>query len=481
MKNSTGASARCSANARAPALKSELLRLLAEKKRRFDTNWLPRYRPYPRQADFHRAGADHRERLFMAGNQLGKTYSGGAEAAIHATGKYPDWWQGRRFTRPTVAWAAGVTGLATRDTVQRMLVGRAEAVGTGTIPGADIVGLVAARSTPGLIDSIRIRHVSGGTSTIGLKSYEQGREKWQGETLDWLWFDEEPPEDIYTEGLTRTNATGGIAWMTFTPLLGMSEVVRRFLSEASRDRSVTTMTIDDAGHYSPEMRARIVAAYPAHEREARAKGIPILGSGRIFPVEEAMIAVDQIRPEPFWPALGAMDFGWDHPFAAVMGYHDRDADVVYLTRAFRAREQTPLLHAGALRAWGDWLPWAWPHDGLQHDKGSGEQLAEQYRRQGLAMLPEHARFEDGSNGVEAGLMLLLDRMRTGRLKVSRHLNDWWEEFRLYHRKDGKVVKERDDLMSATRYLIMTLRHATLNPAALDLMRPEPQPYDPLSY
>ncbi|GLS17964.1 hypothetical protein GCM10007874_09800 [Labrys miyagiensis] len=139
-----------------------------------------------------------------------------------------------------------------------------------------------------------------------------------------------------------------------------------------------------------------------------------------------------------------------------------------------------ILHAGALRDWGSWLPWAWPHDGLQHDKGSGEQLAEQYRRQGLRMLEERAQFEDGTNGVEAGLMLMLDRMQTGRLKVFRTLVEWVEEFRLYHRKDGKVVKERDDLMSATRYGLMMLRHAAIAPDAMAKFAPE-VPYDPFEY
>ena len=75
------------------------------------------------------------------------------------------------------------------------------------------------------------------------------------------------------------------------------------------------------------------------------------------------------------------------------------------------------------------------------------------------MWHEHAQFEDGSVSVEAGLMMMLSMMQTGRLKVFKHLNDWWEEFRLYHRKDGKVVKVGDDLMSATRYGIMMLRYA----------------------
>ena len=101
----------------------------------------------------------------------------------------------------------------------------------------------------------------------------------------------------------------------------------------------------------------------------------------------------------------------------------------------------------------------WPHDGLQHDKGSGEQLAKQYRDQGLVLMKDRAMFEDGSNGVEAGLAEMLARMQTQRLKVFAHLQDWFEEFRLYHREDGKVVKVADDLMSATRYALMMLRHA----------------------
>jgi hypothetical protein len=97
---------------------------------------------------------------------------------------------------------------------------------------------------------------------------------------------------------------------------------------------------------------------------------------------------------------------------------------------------------------------------LQHDKGSGEQLAEQYRKQGLNLLPDRATFEDGTNGVEAGVYDMLMRMQTERLKVFSTLGEWFDEFRLYHRKNGVIVKERDDLMSATRYAIMMLRHAT---------------------
>jgi phage terminase large subunit-like protein len=432
--------------------------LVASHQWRANADRLDRYQPYDRQKEFHAAGRMHRERLFMAGNQLGKTLAGAMEEAMHATGRYPPWWEGRRFDGPTFSWCAGVTAESTRDNVQRLLLGRG-ADGTGTIPPESIVGTTASRLVTGLLDTIAVRHVSGGVSTIALKSYEKGREKWQGETLHRVWFDEEPPAEIYSEGLTRTAATRGMVWLTFTPLLGMSDLVMSFLEKPTGDRHVTQMSIDEAKHFSDEERARIVLAYPEHERDARAKGVPQLGSGRIFPVAEETIAIDAFEIPRHWVQIGGLDFGWDHPTAAVRLAWDRDADCLYVTNAYRQREATAVVHAAALRAWGTWLPWAWPHDGLQHSRDSGEQLAEQYRRQSLYLLHEHATFADGTTGVEAGLMEMLERMQTGRWKVFRHLAEWFQEFRLYHRKNGRVVKLADDLLSASRYAMMMRRFA----------------------
>lgn len=448
--------------------------LLAQAEAELSRNQLADYRPYAKQMDFHRAGADLsvRERLLIAGNQLGKTWSAGYETAMHLTGRYPDWWEGAVFNDPVAMWAAGVTGEVTRDSVQRVLCGRINAIGTGAIPADAIKDKAMKRGVADAIDTLVIRWGGGGDiqakeSLLGFKAYDQGREKFQAETLDIVWLDEEPPMDIYTEALTRTNATDGILYMTFTPLQGMSDVVRRFLIERQAGTHVTTMTIQDAEHYSPEQRAAIIASYPAHEREARAMGIPTLGSGRIFPVAEEVIRELPVTLPNHWPRICGLDIGWDHPTAAVWLAWDRDTDTVHVYDAYRVREATPVVHAAAIKAKGAWIPVAWPHDGLQHDKGSGEQLAEQYKKHGVNMLKDRATHApqkgepegSGGNGVEAGLMDMLDRMQTGRLKVAKHLHDWWEEFRLYHRKDGKVVKEGDDLMSATRYALMMLRHA----------------------
>lgn len=459
--------------------KLQLLALLEEKKRRKEGNKLADYRAYAKQAEFHANGAHFRERLLMAGNQLGKTWSAGFETAMHLTGRYPDWWQGRVFDKPIAGWAAGVTSEVTRDSVQRVLCGRSNALGTGAIPRDSIKEKSMKRGVADAIDTLVIKSGGGGDiqageSLLGFKSYDQGREKFQAETLDLVWLDEEPDEDIYTESLTRTNATNGIVYMTFTPLKGMSGVVKRFLIDKVIGSIVTTMTIEDAEHYTPEQRSAIIASYPAHEREARTKGIPTLGSGRIFPVPEEMISVEPFDIPRHWVQICGIDFGWDHPSAAVRIAWDRDSDVIYVTAAHRQKEQTPVLFAATVKPWGDWLPWAWPHDGLQHDKGSGNALADQYKAQGLSMLPDKATHPPahgepegtGGNSVEAGVLEMLDRMQTGRFKVFSNLNDWFEEFRMYHRKDGKIVKLDDDLMSATRYAYMMRRFAVVKSSGM---------------
>lgn len=438
----------------------ELMRL---KDIRAKRNRLATYLPYAKQEAFHEAGSSFRERLFMAGNQLGKTWAGAFEVAMHATGRYPDWWKGKRFPYATRSMVGSESAELTRKGVQRLLLGPPEMKdewGTGAIPHACVRDTSMKQGVPDAVSSIVVRHECGEDSVIQFNSYDQGRSKWQADTVDFVWFDEEPPLSIYSEGLTRTQATGGQVFVTFTPLLGMSDVVKRFLIDKPAGSSVTSMTIHDAEHYSDEQRDAIIASYPEHEREARAKGIPILGSGRVFPVAEDAIKVRAFPIPPHWPRITGIDFGVDHPTAAAWLAWDRDSDTIYVTDTYRRSEPGIAGHSMAMRARGDWVPIAWPHDGLQRDKGgSGEQLAKQYRDQGLNLLKDKATFEDGSNGVEAGLSEMLTRMQTMRLRVFSHLEDWFEEFRLYHRKDGIVVKLTDDVMSATRYAIMMRRYA----------------------
>jgi phage terminase large subunit-like protein len=171
----------------------------------------------------------------MAGNQLGKTLAGGFEAAMHMTGRYPDWWQGKRFDRPVVGWVCGRSRAKTCATACSAFCSAAGPDRLRRDPEDE-----HRRSGRGARRRRTLRHHPWSSMSAAAcrcattKSYKAGREAFQGETLDFVSFDEEPPADIYTEGLTRTNIGGGPVWLTFTPLLGMSEVVRRFLLEPSQ-------------------------------------------------------------------------------------------------------------------------------------------------------------------------------------------------------------------------------------------------------
>jgi phage terminase large subunit-like protein len=194
---------------------------------------------YPRHLEFFQASKTHNEIAAMCGNRVSKTVGmGGYAVACHLTGLYPEWWPGRRFTTPTDWWAAGDTNETTRDIIQATMLGKVDAeanrkivTGTGLIPG-HLLGRYSWKSgVESLVDTIQIRHVTGGWSRLGLKSYEQGRKAFQGTRKHGIWLDEQPPADVYDECKIRTMTTGGLVLLTFTPLEGLTEVVLAFLPE----------------------------------------------------------------------------------------------------------------------------------------------------------------------------------------------------------------------------------------------------------
>ena len=220
--------------------KLELLALLEERDRRRRRNKILTVFPdtgplrrelYTKHVEFFHAGADYRERLFLAANRVGKSVAGSYEMTLHLTGKYPDWWAGRRFDHPVSAWAAGDTSETVRDIIQLELLGDISDIGTGMIPGDDIIDMTRRSGVPDAYQTVLVRHISGGTSRLGLKSYDQKRKSFQGTAKHIIWLDEEPPQDVYAECLLRTMTTDGIILLTFTPLLGISDVVKSFLHD----------------------------------------------------------------------------------------------------------------------------------------------------------------------------------------------------------------------------------------------------------
>lgn len=442
------------------------------------------YKPYEYQKKFHHATGYGTQKLAMlrallAGNQTGKTYCGCMEDSYHLTGIYPDWWRGHRFGEPINLLAAGLTNESVRDILQREMLGDPtdeKLKGTGTIP-IDKIGKINRKAgVPNAIDSVKVKHITGRWSNCYFRAYEQGWKKFMGVRYEVVHSDEEPPEEVWEQMLrSMFSRKYAIGYITFTPEEGMTKVVDRFMNHPTEGTALINAGWTDAEHMMKDgeltERAKIFAAnIPKHSLEMRTKGIPLSGSGLIYGVADEEMLVKPFQIPPHWPQLVGMDFGWDHPASAVRIVWDRDSDCVYLVNEHRLANALPAIHVQAIQAWGKWVPVAWPHDGLQHDKGSGEELIAQYRKLGLnalpnkATLPPDAGKEEGAGGnsVEAGIMDILARMETGRFKVFNTCTMFMEEKRMYHRKDGKIVKLNDDICDALRYAVMMLRHAKTN-------------------
>ena len=444
------------------------LEIAKELEFRKKTNQMAQYKPYEYQKKFHNSKAT--QRLLMAGNRVGKSFCGAMEMSYHCTGLYPEWWEGRKFDRPVRCWVGGVSNETTRDVCQKELVGQPDdpsAKGTGSVPLKLIGETVRKPGVPNAVNSVVIRHKSGGYSRIGFKEYEMGKEKWMGESLDVIWLDEEPPQGIYSQALTRTADKGGVVYMTFTPEQGMTETVAQFVNNLKKGQDLIQATWDDAPHMTKEVREQILAALPPHERKMREKGIPQLGSGLVFPINEEDILCEPFDIPNHYPKLCGIDFGWDHPTACSWVAWDRDSDIVYMYDGYSIRQETVPVHASAIKARGQWIPVVYPMDGRQADKGSGKSLAMQYRDEGVNLLREHFTnppqngMKEGSGGisVEAGVMEMLTRFQTKRLKIFSNQSKILEEIRLYHRKNGKIIPMNDDIISALRYAVMSLRKA----------------------
>ena len=447
--------------------------LLKEQNERLVFNSIATYNPYPWQRTFEVATATCGQVLAMCANQVGKTYCGARITSFHLTGLYPDDWEGKRFPGPINAWAAGVSNESTRDILQNEMFGPPDDIslrGSGAIPRHCIGETTRKPQVPNALQSALVQHHDAhgkpdGWSRLTFKAFEMGQDKFMGTKMHWIWLDEQPPSDIFTQCVTRTVNTEGIVAMTFTPEDGMTEVVHQFMHEIKPGQALITATWDDAPHMNEAKKEQLLAVYPPHERKMRSQGIPIFGSGMVFPIPEADLTIEPFEMPDYWPGIAGIDFGWAHPTAVVWMRWDREADIVYVVDCYRASQMTVPVHSAAIKA-RQTMPVAWPHDGEVHEKGSGVSMSDLYRQEGVKMLPHNfsnplavGETGKGNYKVEPGISAMYQRMEQGRFKVFSTCFEWFEEFRAYHREDGIIYKLKDDLMSATRYGHQSLRFA----------------------
>lgn len=440
------------------------------------------YEPYIFQRKWHngkdRNGNLAHQKFLQAANQVGKTTAAAAECSFHATGLYPDWYTGVRISNPKLIQVSGVTNDTTRDICQKELLGDPEdekMFGTGTIPKHLIVGKDRKPGIPNALDSVRVRHANGHDVTIKFRAYEAGFKKFMGHRNDVNWLDEEPPPEIWSQILRSQIARPeGIILCTFTPENGATQLVTQINDELMADQTFVNAGWIDAPHIAnnPERMEQLLSQFPPHERDMRSKGVPLMGVGLIFPIADEEIITPPIEIPGHWPRVNGLDFGWTHPFAVAHVAHDVQNDIAYLYNEFsQSQVQAPIV-ASHIKQVGPWIPNIWPHDGMgqgdtQKDKSKKKLLEDE------GVLMHHTWFTNppafgveegkGGNNVDIGLFDMHNRMTSGRFKVFETCTGFFKEKALYHRKlkngQSEVVKLNDDIISATRYAVMSLRHA----------------------
>lgn len=413
---------------------------------------------YPKHMEFFALGAKYRERIFLAGNRVGKTIAAGTEWTYHLTGEYPDWWVGHRFNRKIILLVSGDTHETTRDILQMKLLGsttdKPENFGTGLIPGRHLKGIVARTHVKGAVEKAYVKNAFGGESEIWFRSYEQGREIFQGFELDGFWPDEECPQDVYEEGQIRLMTRRGFCTLTFTPLQGLTELVVQLQGTPEENEAANRVVVqcgwDDVPHLDAQTKREMFAKLPVHQRAARTQGVPKIGAGAIYPIDDEQIWCDDFKLPSHWPRGYGLDVGWNCT-AALFGALDPETDTIYIYAEHYRQMAEPAVHASAIKARGAWMKGAIDPASKGRSQTDGAQILSLYQREGLDLI-------EAINAVEAGIYETWMRFSTGRLRIFKSCQNTLAERRIYRRDDnGKVHKAKDHAMDALRYFVMTFR------------------------
>lgn len=431
--------------------------------REFAPDW------YPWQLEAFRS--THSQTMTLAGNRSGKTMSAAYHFACDVTGDYPDWWDGPRFSNPLNALGLGVDNGQLKAVLQTQLFGEIDEdkkqFKGGWIHRSEIDSVEWSPHTPGLAKRVTVRHKTG-KSYVTLRAYTQsktgqGTLSFAGTSIDLILVDEQPPDQLIGQLVTRTmtgnRGKGGVIRYTMTPELGMTKLVTTFMEEKQANQLlIGPVAWSQCPHLTPEVQQSILSGIPEHEREMRSKGVPFFGSGLVYPIPEERIVCDpfQLEEMPWIRVLRAMDLGIAHPTAIVWLGWDPEFDVIYVMRDYSEKGREAAVHAAVANSFMPYAPMVIPPDIDQTEKGSGKTVRKFYNDAGLKHTIDFEN-PDGSRFVEPGIMELFERMRTDRLKVFRGCEHVLREIRMYHRKEGKLVKVDDDALDAVRYGSMMIK------------------------
>lgn len=434
---------------------------------------------YPKAMEFFKAGKTHRFRVLAGANGVGKSHDGAVEWTYHATGEYPEWWEGRKLENPKLLWIVSESPDTFKSSMQKLLIGPSlndEDLGTGLIPKERLISTGAWGGVSGAVRTIEVRHKKGHIVTIEVKSFEQESSKLQASNVDAVLFDEEPPILVYTECMFRLRGSPtrppGIGILLFTSLKGLTEVVLSYAPTGiwpngqcpnDPDKYVVRIEMDDVPHLTDEDKRMYLANCPPHQLESRTKGMIQLGAGKIYPYAESQIFVPAFNIPDYWPRAFALDFG-HHCTCVLWGAKDPHTETIYVyAEYYSEHHETAQVHALNIQARGKWIKGICDPSGggRQND---GRQLMDIFVEAGLDLTL-------GDNAILPGITRICNRFENGSFKFFDHLEHSKQEYRLY-RWDSKNPNEparnqKDHAMDTMRYLESKFDDVAVSKTSID--------------
>ncbi len=439
-------------------LLARLIKLDRKLERARANNKLAHYNEPPlvhkKQMEFHKCAK--RNRWVFGGNRSGKTECGAVETVWRARGIHP-----YRENKPTEGWVVSLTREVQRDVAQRKILSYLKKEWI-----EDVVMVSGKSGAPesGVIDYLTVRNVFGTLSRIGFKSCESGREKFQGTSLDYVWFDEEPPEDIYDECRMRVADRRGEMFGTMTPLKGLTFVYDRIYMSSDPDVWCEFMEWADNPYLDKGEVSSLTASLPADVLESRRYGRFVKRSGMVYPEFDENVHVIQPFPVPReWQDCMSIDPGLNNPLACHWYAVDGDGTVFVVAEHYAAGKDVDW-HAEKIREKCAALGWQSDSAGRyralidsaanQRTLSGTKSVSALFCERGILVNPKvNKELYSGINTVKS---YLKGNNGKPRLYIFASCVNLIRELKKYCWGDGETPVKRDDhCLDELRYYLMT--------------------------
>lgn len=412
---------------------------------------------HAKQTAFHKC--KKRNRWVFGGNRSGKTECGAVECLWILRGVHPY----RKNRQNVFGWAVSLSQQVQRDVAQAKIL--------HYLPKSwieEIIMLSGRRDSPsgGVIDQIKIKNVFGGISTLGFKSCDQGREKFQGSSLDFVWFDEEPPRDIYEECLMRVMDRRGDIFGTMTPLKGRTFIYNEIYLNVKRNPEIwhEFMTWEDNPYLSRKEISLLEKSLDGSALDARRYGRFSAGAGLVYPeFDESVHVIEPFDVPKEWQDTVSIDPGLNNPLSAHWYCVDWDGNIYVVAEHFAGGKDIDF-HAEAIKRISAGLGWRTDSKGRisalidsaanQRTLASSKSVAELFAERGILVNTKVDK------NVFAGISRVKSFLKRGNgesdIFIFSNCVNMIAEFKSYFWAEGDVpVKKDDHCMDELRYYVMT--------------------------